>query len=151
MNRGQEFTPIVESTLCAVASTASSAAAALDNQVVAEQRVAPLAVRLAGIDGRWAVTAQDILGVRDRLQVIGVDASPVTAEMVKRHPFRNWADQKLVHEPMGRERFDRAYRAESAVASTLLATSPEPAAIGLRRDIGQEPHSRLIVHEYIIP
>lgn len=65
--------------------------------------------------------ATNIRRLRDDLQVVGIDARGLTAEMVDDHTSRNWPSVALVENDMGLAVVD------SAVAELMLVPLPNPA------------------------
>lgn len=76
---------------------------------------------------RPAVTAADVLPVRDRLQVIGAHALAIPAEMVDVEPLRNRPDEQLVPDAMGEQYlpFTRTLL-DLPVAVAVQRAGPEP-------------------------
>ena len=131
----------------ASAFTAKATAIRRRVQVAAAVRVALRAVGLRAVERD--LTAH-VHFPRHNLQMVGVHAGPVAAQVVKRHPFGDWPDQNRVHYAM------RPPSAPEVVDLTVTirdaATIPQPAAIGLRGDLGQDSNpSGFHIHATIIP
>lgn len=74
-----------------------------------------------------ALAATHVLLLRDGLEVSGVHAASVTAQMVNDQPFRNGAEGQLVGSPMRPEH--AIWCPESSVAVRRNARLPRPALI----------------------
>lgn len=80
-----------------------------------------------------------VLGVSDRLQVLGVDAAPISAKMIELESLGDWPYVHLVREAMGVEEspWGAAY-AKLTVATRTPSADPLPAAIRNARDLRLE-------------
>ena len=77
-----------------------------------------------------ALAPDDVLAVRDGLQVPWVHAEPVPTQVVHEQAGRDWADVELVCDAMGVDDLARdVVPLDLAVALTALGTSPRPASI----------------------
>lgn len=87
-------------------------------------------MRLAGVLGRWAVAAQHILAVRDRLQVIRATARTwAIGPMIKLQAVGDGANKQFVNKRMGLP--IATSHLETTVAIQVEGPSPEPVTIGL--------------------
>ncbi len=135
----------VFSILYQLALTAATAAARMNKQVVTEEWMAANAMRLAGVLGRWIVAAKHIHLMRDRLQMIGIHARGIAAEMIEFKAIRDRADPHFVGESVC---FDRAavVTVENAMAVFVPSTHPVPTTGRLHLDLGQEAIHRMNSH-----
>jgi hypothetical protein len=101
-------------TVIAVARTCATLATALgpcaNTEVFASQLVTVDAVRPLSVECCEALTPQQVLGVRHWLQVIGVDAGSVAAQMVNLKPIGDGADVVLIRPSMRQEPVDGGVR-----------------------------------------
>lgn len=93
--------------------------------------VAVLALRPAA-HPRHVTLPPAVLRGRDNLQVRGVYARSLPAEMVHFHPIGNRTDQKLVRDPVRRSQLTRRSRArvEASVPVAHGGRRPQPAFVG---------------------
>jgi hypothetical protein len=75
--------------------------------------------------------AADVLGCRDGLQVVWVDASFVLAEVVEREPFGDRADKQFVGNAMGSELFVSDSKGPITTLVLVPSTGPFPTLSGL--------------------
>jgi hypothetical protein len=54
-----------------------------------------LAVSFARVDARYALASTDVLGLRDWLEVIRVEAGSIAAQVIDLQADRNWAAKHL--------------------------------------------------------
>lgn len=97
-------------------------------------RVPLWTMRFAGVAGADGVASKNVLVDGDRLEVFGVDAQPVLAEMVKGEPRWDRADEQLVGDSMCEVAF--TVEPEMAVGSASAAL-PDPAIVN-PFDLSQE-------------
>jgi hypothetical protein len=83
------------------------------------------AMRLSRIDSGDAESPKGILGRRDDLEMLGIDAGWVAAKMVDGHPLRDWTNPEFVSDTM-RPRVTLA-KVELAVALVVQRPFPIPA------------------------
>lgn len=131
-----------------VSAFSTVAASTTNHEVVTAVGMALRAMRLASIHSREIMAAQNILGIRNRLHMIGILTSSVVTQVINSQPSRNGANQQLIEQSMCPKLL--VADAELAIAITIKARSPEPAAISLRSNLGQEPHGGLIIHIFSI-
>lgn len=92
-------------------------------------------MRLLRVLLRGAVTARHVLGVRDGLEMIGIHAEGVAAQMVEFEAIRNRADEEFVADAVC-----EPCPLEGAVAALIRAGGPDPAAERMANDdLGPEP------------
>lgn len=87
--------------------------------------VASITRRLGSVLSRRGPTAQDVLGLGDGLEVLGVDAGRLRAEMVDDSAVRDLADEQRVGSAMCRH--VRAVQPEGSVAPVVDRGRPDPA------------------------
>lgn len=104
---------------CAARSSGSARRCSHDVRVLGRELVSVLAVRLPGVFGGEAHTAQKVLALRHRLQMPRVAAAPVPAEVVDLEPLGNRTDQQLPR--------------ESVRVSEAVLSEPRRAAVPARR------------------
>jgi hypothetical protein len=91
----------------------------------------------------------NVLVLRDRLEVVRVDAPRITADVVEHHPDRNRSDLLLVHRPVNAPRPVIAGHSSPRVAA-FHAAGPHPtvvrpiAKLGEYAFEGRHPHARNI-------
>src|SRR5207245_2657677 len=106
------------------------------------------AMRFAAVDAAAPVATSDVLALRDRLHVGGVDAGMVPTEMIERQMSGQFSVQALVDIPMSA--LLAPVSTNHAVAARTAPTNPNPAArirFGLNEPI--EPRiagQRSVVH-----
>jgi hypothetical protein len=84
-----------------------------------------------------AFATQDILAMRDRLEMRRIDAGGVAAEMVERQPFRDRADEQAIGSTV--RTFELAVKPEGAVPVLRVDSAlPQPARLSLL-DLQPEP------------
>lgn len=119
----------------------------IDAEVVAGQRVAIAAHHLPRVPRCWPIPTQDILAVCRGCQVGGVEARPISAQVVQCQAVWNWPDEDLVCRPV-REITAPAYLGQGAgshigVAVCLELTRPNPApmiaTLGVPLDLFAQP------------
>lgn len=108
-------------------------------RVVARERMTVAAMRLAGVQRSWGIAAHRVLAWKDRLQMRGVHAAPIAAQVVELQRGIDGADQNRVcravcepHAVAARVQF----RADLSV-SVITEAGPVPArvrAVGIRND-----------------
>jgi hypothetical protein len=84
----------------------------------------------SGSLGGDGVAPMDVLLMSDRLQVLGVDATAVAAEMIKFMAHRDGADQCLVSNTMS-ETARSVLDTHAGVAQTVDVALPDPASVDL--------------------
>jgi hypothetical protein len=114
----------------ALALLASAAAVGLDERVSAVKFVASLAMRDLGSAPQARPGATGVLRRRDGLQVLRVDARPVSAEVIELKAVRDGTDERLVRGAVGDLVNGLSIHAlrEHSVTPSVLAELPFPAA-----------------------
>src|SRR5438105_2533984 len=82
------------------------------------------------VDGGRTDAAERIDTVAHRLHVLGVDATPVAAEVVNRQPLRDWPNQHPVGDSVS-AMLGIEGRGGPAVTVAGLAARPFPTSLGL--------------------
>lgn len=119
----------------------ATALAGIEIEIVAAVRVALRAMSFQG-----PITAPHMISMGQGFQVIWPYAITDAAQVVKLHPFGDWADQKLVGEAV-REN-DSTILAEDAIAFGIPIGRPVP-MVRFSTNLGPEPLFRS--HGYIVP
>ena len=88
--------------------------------------VTALAVRFSLIDRGGAVAAQNVFPSGNGLQVCGVDAIGVAAQVIERQAWRNFTHQKGICEAVGKHTLAFS-RAELTVSAMGCGGAPKPA------------------------
>jgi hypothetical protein len=101
------------------------------------------AVSLGRVDGRKANPTEEVDAVCYRFEVSGVDARPVTAEMVKRLPRRDWSHQIPIRKAVGA--LTPAVVPAQAIPVGVLLARPDPALVGPVFAGCQEAENQIIV------
>lgn len=92
----------------------------------------------SGVAGAGAVSSAEVLSVRDKLQMGGIDTSGDAAKVVGLQPLGDRPNQQLMADPMSKGDLTRIPgHPETAIAVGVLPAGPEPAGIGLV-DVGPE-------------
>jgi hypothetical protein len=109
---------------CLAVALAAIAFALMDVEIVARERMAVLAMRLASIASGRAISTKCVLPMGYNGEMSGVDARGDTAQMVERQPFRDRTDCHLIDESMN---FHHSLPDLNAAVSLLVfVPSPEP-------------------------
>lgn len=83
-------------TLTGLANATSAALGLHDDSVLGRERVARVAVSLAGVHGGWRITAKGIHARSHRLQMSRIHAGPVATEMIELEAVRHRTDHDRV-------------------------------------------------------
>lgn len=100
-----------------------------------------LAMRLARVAPRPAVPAPTVLAMCNRLQVLGIDASTIPAEVIQVHPVRDRASQQLVHRAMGKDSLVSSLNTCVPIPKHAHLADPLPARL---HDNDALPHPKLV-------
>lgn len=102
------------------------------HQVATVERVPAFAVGQTSVVSWWAVSTQNIDLVRDGLQVPGIHASPVSAQVVKDQAFGNWPYEQFVGAAVRLKPNDPAVHQAGrlSVSAGIGSTLPLPAFVG---------------------
>ena len=101
--------------------------------------MAPLAVSLPGVDGRWGRTAQGVGSSGHRFEMLGITAKGSPTEMVNSQTVRDGSHQPLVDDAMGQEDWSSPTPyLDDAIPMRTDGASPEPTG---RRDGYAGPES----------
>src|SRR4029079_60681 len=98
---------------------------AVSDRVLRRVRVPLRAVGPARLDTGERLSAQHVLAMRDRLQMVRIDASRRPAEVIQFLPFGDGSHEARVDVPMSYPPSTVAMQA--AIASSAEGASPEPA------------------------
>ena len=150
MNRGQELAALKTNTLAQIITSPTRTLTVTKHEIRSRKGMTTLAIDLTSLLSRKCIAAQNVFAVRNRLKVIGVDASPNSAQMIDCETIGDWADQKLINEPMSTTHPARVIQTELPVTTAIKTSRPQPAPIELRRNLGQKSYSNLIIHEYSV-
>ena len=84
-------------------------------------------MRLRGMFCGNSMPAQNILLLRNRFEVRGIDAIAIAAEVINDEPLRNWSREQFIGKAMG---INNLVPASESGVQMLLVRLPRPALVG---------------------
>jgi hypothetical protein len=112
--------------ILAFATPALAAKEVVGNEVAGRKLVPKWAVRFRRIEGGRAFAAEDVLALRDRLEMRRVDAASSSAEVIELQFRRHRPDERFVRKAVGITR--SAVALEFPVPIVDARSAPQPAA-----------------------
>ena len=133
-----------------ITSTTPTAATRRDNRIVRRIGMIVRALRLANITARPTVATAHILSMYHRLQVIGICAWRIIAQVIKLESIKNGADQQLVHEPVNRQA--TTSHPDLPVTIPIRVSPPNPTTIWLgTQTFKQSANQPCMIHTWSLP